>query len=168
MPPGDALERIREIASRVAAGEGLELVDVELHGSGPGAVVRVYLDRPGGITHGDCQNVSRQLGAILDVEDVMHARYTLEVSSPGLDRRLAKQTDYERFAGHQVSMTLRAPQAGRRRFKGKLLGFREGKVALETETGEVFAFDREQIERANLVPEFSTKAPLGSGGSHSR
>src|SRR5689334_12769405 len=122
------LERIREIAGRVAASEGIELVDVELHGRGRGSVVRIYLDKPGGITLEDCQMVSRQVGTILDVEDVIAARYTLEVSSPGLDRRLTKPDDFQRFAGQQVKLLLRDTVGSRRPLQGRLRGLEEGKV----------------------------------------
>ena len=122
----EQIDRIREIVDRVAAAEGLELVDVELLGRGRNAVLRIFLDKPGGIAIRDCEQVSRQVGAILDVEDLLPGRYTLEVSSPGLDRRLVKPADYERFAGKQVKLVLKAPQEGRRRFRGLLRGIRDG------------------------------------------
>ena len=148
------LARIREIVERVATSEGCELVEVELHGRGPGAVVRIYLDKPGGITHQDCQTVSRQVGTILDIEAVMTARYTLEVSSPGLDRKLVKLIDYERFAGHKIKLLLRDSKAGRQRIQGLLQGLAEGKVRVQDESGAVLTIAFEEIERANLVPDF--------------
>jgi ribosome maturation factor RimP len=148
------LDRIREIAERVANSEGIELVDVELHGGrGPGAVLRIYLDKLAGITLQDCQTVSRQVGTILDVEDVMGARYTLEVSSPGLDRRLVKPADFQRFAGQQVKLLLRNTTAGRRQFQGRLLGWEEGKVKVEVDSEGMVETPVEEIEKANLVPE---------------
>ena len=152
----DRLEQVRAIAERVAESEGVELVDVELHGRGPGLVVRIYLDRPGGITHNDCQRVSQQVGTILDVEDVMEARYTLEVSSPGLDRRLIKSSDYQRFAGHNIKLLLKMPRDGKRRFQGRLMGMEGSAVRVETE-GQVVEIQPEEIEKANLVPEFGGK-----------
>ena len=146
------LQRIREIVERVAASEGIEVVDVELHGRGPGAVLRIYLDKPGGITHQDCQGVSRQVGTILDVEDVMEARYTLEVSSPGLDRPLVKPADYQRFNGRQVKLLLRNPEGGRRRFQGRLAGCEDGRVQVEVDSLGRIGIPIEEIERANLVP----------------
>ncbi len=148
-----SIDRIREIAQRVAASEGLELVDVELHGRGPGLMLRIFLDKPGGVTHGDCQLVSQQLGTLLDVEDMFPARYTLEVSSPGLDRKLINLGDYQRFAGSQVTLYLHIPREGRRRFQGRLMGLQEGKVQIEVEGGALLVSPQE-IERANLVPEF--------------
>lgn len=153
------LDRIREIAERVAASEGMEVVDVELLGRGPRAVLRVFLDKPGGITHGDCQKVSEQVGTILDVEDLMETRYTLEVSSPGLDRKLVKPPDYQRFAGRQVRLVLRTPQAGRRRFQGRLLGLENGKIQVEMEAGGILQFALEEIAEAHLVPELRKKLP---------
>jgi ribosome maturation factor RimP len=148
------LDRIREIAGRVAASEGMELVDVELHGRGPGAVIRIFLDKPGGVTHGDCQTVSRQVGTILDIDDLMEARYTLEVSSPGLDRRLSNPSDFQRFAGNKLKLSIRNPRDGQRRFQGLLLGLEQGKVQVEIEAGRVLTIAPEEIEKANLVPEF--------------
>jgi len=151
------LEQVREIAERVAASEGCELVDVELRGRGPGAVLRIFLDKPGGISLEDCQTVSRQVGTLLDVEGLMTARYTLEVSSPGLDRRLTKIADYERFAGKKVKFLLRNPEAGRQRFQGRLLGLEDGQVKVQTESGTELRLALDAIERANLVPEFGKK-----------
>jgi ribosome maturation factor RimP len=148
------IDKIREIAERVAASEGLELVDVELHGRGLGSVLRIFLDKPGGVTHGDCQIVSQQLGTIFDVEDLFPARYTLEVSSPGLDRRLIKLEDYQRFAGKKIKCCLHIAREGRRQFQGRLLGLQEGQVQIEVEGGGRLKVAPKEIERANLVPEF--------------
>ena len=150
----ELIGRIHEIADRVAVSEGLELVDVEFVGRGRNAVLRIFLDKPGGITLGDCARVSGQVGAILDVEDVIPGQYTLEVSSPGLDRRLVKPADYERFAGKRIKMVLKTPLAGRRRFHGMLRGIRDGRVQLEEESGETIGIEHGDIEKANLVIEW--------------
>ena len=150
----ELIGRIREIADRVAVSEGLELVDVEFLGRGPNAVLRIFLDKPDGITVRDCERVSSQLGAILDVEDVIPSRYTLEVSSPGLDRRLVKPADYERFAGKRIKLVLKTPLAGRRRFHGTLRGILDGRVQLQEENGETMAIEHGEIEKANLVIEW--------------
>src|SRR6266571_7956605 len=109
-------ERVREIAERVAASSGLEVVEVEILGGGKARMLRVFLDRASagtdplaGVTHEDCANFSREFGTILDVEDVMPGSYTLEVSSPGLDRRLVKPADFARFTGSRVKLTTRQP-----------------------------------------------------------
>ena len=164
----DRLERIREIAGRVAASEGIELVDVELHGRGPGAVVRIYLDKPGGIGLTDCQMVSRQVGTILDVEDVLPERYTLEVSSPGLDRRLVKAADFQRFAGQQIKLQLRNSESGRRRYQGRLLGCENDKVAVEADDAGLISIPLGDIERANLVPEIGKIGKLEHAGRRKR
>lgn len=150
----EPLERIRQIADRVALSEGMELVEVEFVGRGRNAVLRIFLDKPGGVTLRDCEVVSHQVGAILDVEDFIETSYTLEVSSPGLDRRLVKPADYERFAGRKIQLRLKAPREGRRRFRGRLLGRESEGIRLETEEGPVVVFDPNDVERANLVVEF--------------
>jgi ribosome maturation factor RimP len=148
------LGRIREIAERVAASEGLEVVDVELRGKGRGGLLRVFIDKPGGVTHGDCELVSRQMSAILDVEDPIEGSYVLEVSSPGLERRLHTPADYGRFAGHKVRLILKQPQDGRRQIAGRLEGLENGVVRVGVEGGKTLAVPHENIERANLVFEW--------------
>ena len=101
--------RLQEIAERVAIDHGLELVHVEVAGPENKPIVRVFIDKPQGVTHDDCSEVSTHLGTILDVEDFIHASYTLEVSSPGLERGLYKRADYERFAGSNARMKTRQP-----------------------------------------------------------
>ncbi len=99
------IDKIREIAERVAQSSGLELVDVELLGGGKARVLRVFIDKPGGVTHEDCANFSREAGTIFDVEDaVPGSQYTLEVSSPGLDRKLSKPEEFQRFVGSLVKI----------------------------------------------------------------
>jgi len=158
----DQLSRIREIADRVATAEGMELVDVEFVGRGRNAILRIFLDKPGGVTLRDCQMVSEQVGAILDVEDFIEDRYTLEVSSPGLNRKLVKPSDYERFAGRQIKLVLKAPREGRRRFRGRLLGVQDEAIRLETENQQVIGFDFSEIEQANLVVELPFGSPTKS------
>jgi ribosome maturation factor RimP len=148
------LERIREIAGRIASSEGMELVGVQFLGRSPRAILRVFLDKPGGITVGDCQTVSQQLSTILDVEDFIPGSYTLEVSSPGMDRELVQPSDYQRFAGKLVKVLLRGPRQGPRRFQGRLLGMEDDKVRFDTGNGQVVECDFGDIEKANLVVEF--------------
>ena len=130
---------------------GFELVDVELSGRGRRAVLRVYIDGPEGVTVDDCADVSRQLSGILDVEDPIPERYVLEVSSPGLDRPLAKREDFERFVGEQVKVRTRRPLDGQRNFKGRLVGVETEHVVLDLGEKTVsLGFD--SIERARLIP----------------
>ena len=107
------IDQVREIAERVAASSGLEVVEVELRGGGKARMLRIVIDKPCGVTHEDCANLSREVGTILDVEDaVPGSSYLLEVSSPGLDRKLFRPADYERFTGSRVKLTTR--QSGER------------------------------------------------------
>jgi len=160
----ESLDRIREIAERVATSEGLELVEVEYRGRSPRAILRIYIDKPAGVTVQDCQLVSQQVGTILDVEDFIEGAYTLEVSSPGLDRKLAKRSDYERFAGQQVKLALRTPHEGSRRYQGKLLGIEGDTVQVDAGNGHVMRFDYHEIEKANLVVEFGGATKPNSRG----
>src|SRR5947208_14745860 len=104
MESGSVAERIREFAEQVAIDHGVELVHVELTGPEGHPTVRVFIDKPGGVTHEDCSDVSNHLGTVLDVEDFIHFAYTLEVSSPGHELELSKRADYERFAGREATV----------------------------------------------------------------
>lgn len=132
---------------------GCELVDVEFAGSGPRMTLRVYIDKPGGVTVDDCADVSRQLSAILDVEDPLPGSYLLEVSSPGLDRPLVTADDFRRYVGETVKVQLHQPLAGRKRFKGRLLEATDERVTLDVD-GERFDLVLADVERARLVPRF--------------
>src|SRR5215470_16578583 len=125
------VERVREFAERVAASSGLEVVEVELCGGGKARMLRIVIDKPAGITHDDCAHLSREVGTILDVEDAIPGSYTLEVSSPGLDRKLVRPADYERFTGSRVKLTTRNPVNGNRFFEGKLESFHEGRLTID-------------------------------------
>src|ERR1700674_5876228 len=128
------VDRVREIADRVAASTGLEIVEVELRGGGKARMLRIFIDKPGGVTHEDCANLSREVGTILDVEDVIPgASYTLEVSSPGLDRKLLRPADYQRFTGSKVKLKTRNPVNGNQHFEGRLQSFHDGRLTLEVE-----------------------------------
>ena len=143
--------KIEEIAQRVAQPEGLEVVEVEVKGGGNQRFVRISIDKPEGVTHGDCEMVSQQVGTILDVEDVVPGgRYTLEVSSPGVERKLLKPEDYRRFQGKKARITLREPREGRRNWEGTLAGIEDGAVALEMQAGTTTRFPFDQIQKANL------------------
>ncbi len=147
-------EFIREIAEKVVSSEGLELVDVELKGSPSNCLLRIFIHKPGGIDHGDCQLISEQMSAILDVEDPFPGKYILEVSSPGLDRPLKNAADFRRCQGRRARITLREPLAGQLSFEGRLMGFEEGRVQVEVAGKEVLELDHENIARAKLLVEF--------------
>jgi ribosome maturation factor RimP len=143
--------KIEEIAQRVAGSEGLEIVEVEVKGGGNHRLVRIWIDKPTGVTHGDCELVSQQVGTILDVENVVPGgSYTLEVSSPGVERKLIRQRDFERFQGKKAKITLREAVAGRNHWEGTLNGFENGQIALETQPGTIVRLPFDQVRKANL------------------
>ena len=158
-------ELVRGIADRVAASSGLEIVEIEFRGGGKSRMLRVFLDKPGGVTHEDCALFSREFGTILDVEDaVPGGTYVLEVSSPGLDRKLNRPADYERFAGSKVKLMTREPVNGNRHFEGRLESFRDGRLTLDMSeargkrrpaagTPQKLEIDLANVAKANLVPE---------------
>ena len=147
----EIVAKITQIAERVGGEEGIEIVDVQLLGAGRGRVLRIFIDRPQGVSHADCEFVSHQVGTILDVEDVIPGEnYTLEVSSPGLERKLFKEKDFERFVGQKAKVVLREPVENQRRWEGKLAGISQGVVALEPSDGRVIHFPLTQVEKANL------------------
>lgn len=140
---------IEGLVGQVVSGLGFELVDFET--SPKGRLLRVFIDIDRGVTVDDCATVSNQLSRVFEVENVDYDR--LEVSSPGLDRPLRKQADFERFVGKDVQVRLRMPVGNQRNFVGVLEGFVGGEVRLRTEKGEV-AFPYDEIEKARLVPKF--------------
>jgi ribosome maturation factor RimP len=158
-------EQVRGIADRVAASSGLEVVEIEFRGSGKTRMLRVFLDKPEGVTHQDCAKFSREFGTILDVEDaVPGGTYVLEVSSPGLDRKLNRAADYERFTGSKVKLMTREPVGGNRHFEGRLESFRDGRLTLDVsqarkkrrpsdDPAQKLEIELANVEKANLVPE---------------
>ena len=130
---------------------GYELSDLELKLGGRDVVVRVFIDKPDGVDLSDCEMVSRQLSAVLDVEDALPGHYTLEVSSPGLDRKLTKPAHFQRFTGETVRVKLRFPVDGRRNFRGALRAADDEKIEVEID-GESHSLQIATIESARLVP----------------
>ena len=148
------VEKIRAIAERVAASEGLALVDVEVKGGSANPLLRVYIDKAGGVSHADCQNVSEQMSAILDVEDLFPGSYLLEVSSPGLDRKLVKESDFTHFAGRKARLVLREPWGERKVLEGRLAGFDGGRVRFDLGEEGTAEFELANISKAQLLVEF--------------
>jgi ribosome maturation factor RimP len=145
------VEKVREIAERVGASEGVEVVDVQLLGGGNSRVLRIFIDKPQGVTHADCEFMSLNAGTILDVEDVIPGgHYTLEVSSPGVERKLTRPLDFERFSGHKVKVVLREAVDGQKHWAGMLKSCVEGIVTLEPAPGRSVQFPLEHVEKANL------------------
>jgi len=147
------LEAVRNAAERVARSLGLEIVDIEWK-VGKQRFLRVYIDKPDGVSHRDCEAVSHQLSVIMDVEDLVPGpAYILEVSSPGLDRKLTKPSEFERFAGRLARISTIEPFENQKFFEGRLSGVIEGRVQIEV-NGRVVALPMENIRKANLVVEF--------------
>jgi len=184
------IDRVREIAERIASSSGLEVVEIELRGGGKARMLRVFLDKPAaspdllvdpeadpkvgapehssisGVTHEDCANFSREFGTILEVEDAApNGSYTLEVSSPGLDRKLSRAKDFERFVGSRLKLMTRTPVNNNQHFEGRLESFQDGRLTLDTSAAskksrkkmgageEKIQIDFANVEKANLVPE---------------
>ena len=157
----DVAEQVRGIASRVAGSFGLEIFDVQFRREARGMVLRVRIDRPGsgapgeeGVTVEDCASVSRDLSAILDVEDVVPTAYVLEVSSPGLDRPLRRADEYRRFSGRRAKLVMREAVDGQMFLKGRLGGMDASHVLIETDDGQRHRVPLGVISRANLEVEF--------------
>jgi ribosome maturation factor RimP len=161
MPSADIVEQVREVSARVAGTYGLEIFDVQFRREGPGMVLRVRLDRPGpsataedSVSVEDCARVSRDLSAVLDVEDTVPVAYTLEVSSPGLDRPLRHADDYRRFAGRRAKLVMREAVDGQKFVKGILGGVDGHDVLIDGEQGRRHRVPIGVITRANLEVEF--------------
>lgn len=150
---GRSHEAVSALATEIASKHGLELVKVHVGREGRRQVVRVFLDKPGGVTLQDCEAVSQELSRRLDVLDPVKGPYTLEVSSPGLDRPLEKEGDFVRFAGRRVDVCTYSPVAGKKKFQAVLLGLdEEGRVLLEV-GAEKTAISRREMASIKLVPE---------------
>ena len=147
-----AYAHLRHMLEPVIALLGYELVGIEYLVQGGNNVLRVYIDKDGGVTLDDCQKVSRQVSGVLDVEDPIHDRYALEVSSPGLDRPLFTREHFARYTGHSVQIRLDKPLDGRRNFKGIIQGMQDEAVLLEVD-GTQFVLPLQAIEKAKLVPD---------------
>jgi ribosome maturation factor RimP len=159
------IEKVQAITERVAGSLGLEVVEVELRSGGKSRMLRIFIDKPAGVTHEDCAQVSREVSTILDVEDAMAGGpYVLEVSSPGLDRKLFRAADFERFQGSRVKLMTRTPVNGNRHFEGRLERFESGRLTLDLSearkkfrpaegAAQTLEIELANVEKANLVPE---------------
>ena len=145
--------QVEEIAESLVASEGMELVDLEYRREGGHRVLRLFIDKHSGVTIDDCAHISRLLGDFLDVKDILPQAYVLEVSSPGLNRRLRKKEDFSRFAGHKVQLRLVAPLEGRKKIVGSLVGIESEAVVVAAANGR-YSVPLKDIAKANLVYEF--------------
>src|SRR4030095_12630288 len=150
MSKGVEWERVRRLIEKVVEYQGYELVDAELKGGGKNSVLRIFIDSPTGISHHDCELVSEQVGTVLDVEDLIPYSYTLEVSSPGLERKLVKDSDYTRVDGKLARIQTRIPLNQQKVFRGRLQGLQNGKVRLELPQGDILEIPLDVIHEARL------------------
>lgn len=145
------VDRITEMSERAAIGTSIEIVEVQLRGSGGARLLRVYIDKPSGVTHGDCELISERLGKLLDDEDPMQdGSYTLEVSSPGLERKLVKLRDFERVLGKRLKLALKKPIEGQTQIEGRLTHIAEDALDLEKSSGELLHISLDQVQKATL------------------
>jgi ribosome maturation factor RimP len=163
MSMGVEWDRLRRLIQDIVEGQGYELVDVEFKGAGKNSILRIFIDEPAGISHRDCELVSEQVGTVLDVEDLIPFSYTLEVSSPGLERKLVKESDYTRFGGKLARIQTRIPLRQQKVFRGRLQGLHEGKVQLELPRGDLLEIPLDVIDEARL--EFDWAAERQRGGT---
>jgi ribosome maturation factor RimP len=143
-------EKVREIAERIAAENGLDIVHVDVAGGDRSPAVRIFIDKPAGVTHEDCSLISHHVGTILDVEDFIPSAYTLEVSSPGLERELFNLKDYEKYAGHLAKLKTRQPINNQRNFRGKIVGVEGENVIFEDKTSGQVTVPFDLIAKTNL------------------
>lgn len=146
----DVAAQVEDLIREVLAGDGVELVHVEYQPRGAASVLRIYIDKPGGVNLSDCERVSRHVGVLLDVEDLIPHHYVLEVSSPGIERPLFKEEDYQRSSGKEIRLETVEKVEGRKNFVGFIRDFREGILTLDCE-GMAYRIPFVQIRKANLV-----------------
>lgn len=154
----DLAGQVESLIESLVEQEGYELVHVEFLERGQASLLRIYIDKPGGVNLSDCQRISRQVGVLLDVEEIVPHHYTLEVSSPGIERPLFKEADFTRFAGSEIRLTTVEKINQRRNFVGVLLGCVGGEVELECE-GETVRIPLERVKKAHLVYDFGGGRP---------
>jgi ribosome maturation factor RimP len=154
MPAVDNKEligQLTEIGERASRNTGIEIAEIQVRGAGKSRLLRIYIDKPGGVTHGDCETISQRMSQLLDEQDIMpDESYTLEVSSLGLERKLSSQRDFERVVGQRISLTVRQASEGKEHFEGKLLSVGDGKLQIELRNGEVREFSLEHLQKAKL------------------
>ena len=147
----ELVEKIRELGDQATANTGVEIAEVQLRGAGNSRLLRLYIDKAGGVTHSDCELVSRRISELLDEFDTMpEGSYTLEVSSLGADRKLKTPRDYERVAGQRIAVSLQTPAQGKTLVEGKLLQVRDGLLDLELSSGETVEVSLDQVAKAKL------------------
>lgn len=149
----DRQSQVRELVLPAVTAMGCELWGIEHMTQSNYATLRVFIEKEGGVSVEDCEGVSRQISAVMDVEDPIQSAYTLEVSSPGMDRLLFEKEQYESYTGHQLKIRLRANFDGRRNFSGVLVAVENDEAIVQVDDEE-FVFPLESIDRAQVVPQF--------------
>ncbi|AUS96021.1 ribosome maturation factor RimP [Clostridium thermosuccinogenes] len=147
-------ELVTEIVLPITEKHKFELVDVEYIKEGPYWYLRIYIDKPGGITIDDCQLISEEIDPILDKKNFIEQSYFLEVSSPGLERPLRKDKDFEKFKGEPVEVKLFAPIDGKKVFEGELVGLIDNKIVIKKDTAETVEFDRDKVSSVRRIIKF--------------
>jgi ribosome maturation factor RimP len=143
-------DHVTQLGERAAEGTPIEIAEVDIRGAGKSRLVRVYIDKPGGVTHGDCELISVKLSQLLDEEDAVPEAYTLEVSSPGIERKLSKPRDFERVVGQKIKLTTLEPVEGRTSLEGKLDQVANGSLEVELAPGHLVQIPLQQVRKANL------------------
>ena len=145
------MDKLTSLGEKAAAGTDIEIVEIQLRGAGKARLLRVYIDKPGGVTHGDCEIISESFGKLLDEEDAIpEDSYTLEVSSPGIERRLSKPRDFERVVGQRIRLAVQLPGQGRQSLVGKLAQVADGALEVEVGPGNLVHIPLETVQKANL------------------
>lgn len=147
----ELVDKVVAIVERAGREEGIEAVEVKWVGAGRNRLLKIFIDKPAGVTHADCEMVSQYVSTVLDAEDaVPGGSYTLEVSSPGVERKLTRPRDYERFVGQKVKIVLREPLEKRKLWEGVLAAFADGVVTVQPDRGDPVRIRLDQVDRANL------------------
>jgi ribosome maturation factor RimP len=145
---------IRKVTEPILEASGMELIKVEILTKEKGRILRLYIDKEGGVNLDDCVKISKQINPVLDVEDIIHGSYVLEVSSPGLDRPLVREKDFLKYKGKLVKIQIKEPIDNRRNYKGKIVDVKEGILMLNIEEGITVELPLFLIIKAKLIPEF--------------
>jgi ribosome maturation factor RimP len=147
----ELIERLTKLGEQAAAGTAIEIAEVELRGAGKARLLRVYIDKPGGVTHGDCELISQKLSRLLDEQNAVPGdSYTLEVSSPGVERKLTKPRDFERAVGQKIRVTIREPIEGQTHLEGRLAEFAGQTLEVELSTGRRVKIPLGDVQKAKL------------------
>jgi ribosome maturation factor RimP len=158
----EIVDRVRAIAEPILSNEGMELVEIEYRRESKGWILRLYIDKGGGVTLDDCTHISQEVGRSLDVEDFISMPYRLEISSPGLTRSLKKKEDFMKYRNHRIKVKTYDPIENRWQFKGRLLDVFENHIEIEMEEG-IFKIPLSNVSKANLEIDWNTvwrKGPI--------